>query len=105
MPRVPSSLVHQAQIAASVERAAKALAPDVVRIRFSIDDNWDGDESVIFRVVLSDEASYPNQLREVSKRARAVIRDEVKAHELGLNTYFNFRSLYETKELPEAAWD
>jgi hypothetical protein len=95
----------QAQIAAGVERAERALAPDVVRIRYSLDEDWVGDEAIIFRIVLSDEASYPNRLREISKRTRAAIRDEVRADELGLHTYFNFRSLYETKELPEAAWN
>jgi len=98
-------LVYHHQIDEGVEKVANALAPDVVRIRYSIDDDWTGDESIFFRVVLSDEASRINRLREVSRRARAAIREVLKAEELGLNFYVTFRSLSETKELPEAAWD
>lgn len=93
------------KLVTGVENAAKALAPEVVRIRFSIDDDWSGDESIFFRVVLSDEASEISRLYEASQRAQDVIEDEVKAQELGLQTYFNFRSLSETEQLKDASWD
>ena len=93
------------KLVTGVENAAKALAPDVVRIRFSIDDDWSGDESIFFRVVLSDEASKISRLYEASQHAQAAIEDEVKAQELGLQTYFNFRSLSETEQLKDVSWD
>jgi hypothetical protein len=93
------------KIVTGVDKATKALAPDVVRVRFSIDDDWSGDESIFFRVVLSDEASEIGRLYDVSQRVQAAIEDEVKAQELGLQTYFNFRSLSETKQLKDASWD
>jgi hypothetical protein len=91
------------KLATSVDNAARALAPDVVRIRFSVKDDWSGDESIFFRVVLSDEASDISRLYEVSQRIQVAIDDEVK--DLGLQTYFNFRSLSETKQLKDAAWE
>jgi hypothetical protein len=93
------------KIVTGVDKAARVLAPDVVRIRFSVEDDWSGDESIFFRVVLSDEASKVSRLYDVSQRAQAAIEEEVGARELGLQTYFNFRSLSETKQIKEAAWD
>jgi hypothetical protein len=53
----PSGWVNQAQIASSVKRAEAALAPDVVRIRYSFGNDWTGDPSIFFRIVLSDDSS------------------------------------------------
>ncbi len=40
-----------------VDRIAHDLAPDVVRIRLNIAQDWSGDPAIYFRVILSDEAS------------------------------------------------
>jgi hypothetical protein len=101
---VPKGFVNQGQIDAGVQRAMQALRPEVVRIRYSLRDDWTGEASVFFRVVLSDEASREAQLREVTQRVERTILDEVQPQELGLQWYFNFRSLSEQEELQEPAW-
>ena len=96
--------MDEAQIEAGVQRAAQALAPDVVSIRYSLGEDWTGDPSVFFRIVLSDEASRVEHLGERAECIESKIRNDVRPEELGLNYYFNFRSESEQAELQEAAW-
>lgn len=103
-PPLPSEWINQAQIASSVKRAEEALAPEVVRIRYSFGSDWTGDPSIFFRIVLSDDASQKTQLSEIAERVARTIVNEVKGERLGLHSYFNFRSLSEQAELKEPAW-
>ena len=41
---------------------------------------------------------------ELTERIGFTIREKVKPDELGLNSYFNFRSLSEHNELNDPAW-
>jgi hypothetical protein len=41
----------------NLEKAVQLLKPDVVRVRYSLRDDWQGRPSVFFRVVLSDDAA------------------------------------------------
>ena len=104
MPIVPAVFVNQSQIRSGVKRATRALAPDVVRIRYSLDNDWIGDPSVFFRIVLSDDASSKAQLSDIAEKVALRILNEVKTEELGLHPYFNFRSFSEQAQLQEAAW-
>jgi hypothetical protein len=101
---LPYVYTNPAQIESGIQRAIQALAPDVVRIRYSLDDDWTGDPSVFFRVVLSDDASREEQLGKTARRILDGIRDEVRPEELGLNYYFNFRSFSEESKNPDPAW-
>lgn len=104
MPIVPNGLVKQHEMETALDIVAKKLAPDVVRIRFSLGQDWSGAGAIFFRVVLSDAASTPRNLRELTQRVKAAIGDAVKPHELGIEAYFNFRSESEQAELREEAW-
>lgn len=104
MPIFPAAYVNQSQIKAAVERAVQAVAPDVVRIRYSLDDDWTGEPSIFFRVIVSDSAIRGTRLHEIAERISRTIRNEVKPDELGLHSYFNYRSFSEQVELQEAAW-
>jgi hypothetical protein len=99
-----SGRVNEAQIAAGVERARAALAPDVIRSRYTFADDWTGDPSIFFRIVLSDDASRKARLGETAERVEGVIRNEVDPEEFGLHSYFNYRIVSELAELPEPAW-
>src|SRR5437667_12651568 len=50
---VPSVLVNQRRITAGVEKAAKALSADVVRIRYDIGSDWTENPAVFFRIILT----------------------------------------------------
>jgi hypothetical protein len=96
--------VTEAQIEPGVQRAVRALAPDVVRIRYSLDEDWTGDPSVFFRIVLADDAPRKARLGDIAMRVKSTIRHEVMPDDLGLHAYFNFRILSELSDLKEAAW-
>lgn len=64
------------------------LAPDVVRIRYSIKNDWSGDEAVYLRVLLSDQASTPRRLRKVAGRVEALISEKVDPLNMGARSVF-----------------
>ena len=104
MPIMRNAFVDQGKIATAVRKAQKALGPDVVRIRYSLGEDWIGESAAFFRIVLSDDASHIVRLREIAQRVTATIVREVKPEELGLQAYFNFRSVSEQAELKEESW-
>ncbi len=102
----PPSWVNEAEIASGVKRAEAVLAPDVVRIRYSLADDWTGDPSIFYRVLLSDEvASREEELGETAQRVREAVWNEVDAEQYGRHDYFNFRSLSEQAELKDPKWE
>jgi hypothetical protein len=60
---------------AQVDRIARDLAPDVVRIRLNISQDWSNDPAIYFRVILSDEASRGDRLADVAARVRSKLFD------------------------------
>ena|ERR1700682_5284690 len=105
VPVVQRGLVDREKIRAGVRRAERALATDVIRIMYSFAEDWQGDISLFFRIVISDHAASPARLRETTQRIIAKVLHEIKAQELGLQTYFNFRSKSEQAMLREAFWE
>jgi hypothetical protein len=97
--------INPAQIAKALKRAERALAPDVVRIRYTLGDDWTGDPSIYFKVVITDKAaSQESKLGEITRHIINTVRDKVKPEDFGLNSFFNFRSLSEHNELNDPAW-
>jgi hypothetical protein len=88
-----------------VDRIARDLAPDVVRIRLNIRHDWSGEPALYFRVILSDEASRRERLAEVTGRVRASLSDELRLASLEHIPYFRFRSQSEQAAMQEKAWD
>jgi hypothetical protein len=105
VPIVPRGLVDQSKIRAGVQRAERALAPDVIRIMYSFAEDVQGNISLFFRIVISDQAASPTRLRETTQRIIAKVLQEIRAQELGLQTYFNFRSKSEQEMLREPFWE
>lgn len=101
---VPSGVVKQGEIAAGVAAVQRELAPDVVRIRYDIGPDWSDEWSIFFRIVLSDDASREGRLAEITQRVASRLSDELKLAELGLRSYFSFRSQSEQRSLREKAW-
>ena len=97
--------MDQSKVRAGVKKAERALAPDVIRIMYSFAEDNQGDFSVFFRILLSDAASNPPTLFEKTQRIIAKVLGEIKASELGLQTYFNFRSKSEQAMLRDPFWE
>jgi hypothetical protein len=102
---VQRGLVDQGKLKAAVLKAQRALAPDVIRIMYSFAEDWQDEHSLFFRIVICDPASAPNRLRQTTQRIIARILQDIRADELGLQTYFNFRSQSEQALLREPFWE
>lgn len=88
-----------------VAQIARELAPDVIRIRFRVAEDWSEHPAVYFRVVLSDAASRLDRLAEVTGRIATKLSDELGLSKSDLIPYFRFRSESEQAELKDKAWD
>jgi hypothetical protein len=72
---------------------------------FGLAENSSGEMSLFFRIVISDDAAKPNRLRESTQRIIGRVSEEIRADELGLETYFNFRSRSEQAALKDPFWE
>jgi hypothetical protein len=86
-----------------VRKAMQALTPEVVRMQYTLDNDWSGEPSIFFRVVLSGEVQQ-GSLYDLSLRVRLAVLDAVPLGELGLHSYFNFRTLSELEEVQDEDW-
>ncbi len=103
---VPRWMADEQEIAAALERAQAALAPDVVRIGYSLEEDWTGESAIFVRILLADESvPVPNDVFPLADRIREKVIDEIKPYEQGLLPYFNFRTVSEQELLQEKAWD
>jgi hypothetical protein len=102
--QVPTGVVKQAEINRRVAALEQELKPDVESIRYNIDVDWSGDSAIFFRIVLSDQASAENRLREVTSRVTHRLFDELPPPDLGLLPYFSFRSHSEQAVLRDEDW-
>lgn len=87
-----------------VEKIAKALAPDVVRIRMHVGHDWTEDPAIYFRVILSDDASRLDRLHQVTKNVRARLFEELGLSESDRIPYFRFRSWSEQEQFQDRSW-
>ncbi len=97
--------IDQSKLREAVRKAERGLAPDVVRIMFGLAENSTGEISLFFRIVISDDDAKPNRLRESTQRIIGRVSEEIRADELGLETYFNFRSRSEQAALKDPFWE
>ena len=88
-----------------VDEIARELAPDVVRIRFNVAQDWSEHPAIYFRVVLSDEASREGRLADVTGRVSGKLFDELGLAALEHIPYFRYRSRSEQAKLQDKAWE
>ena len=95
--------VSEKKIAKAVAALEKRFAPDVVRIRYSLMNDWSGDPAIYFRLLMTDDAARHG---EVARRWRQVIHGEVDPlNNWGLIPYTRYRSVSEQDELRDPAWN
>ena len=88
-----------------VDEIALELAPDVVRIRFNVAEDWAEHPAIYFRVILSDEASRGERLADVTTRVSEKLFDGLGLAALDHIPYFRFRSQSEQAKLQDKAWE
>jgi len=89
---VATGFIDQAQLTEAVEKAARRLGPEVVRLRHSVGSNTSGDPSLFFRIVLADWAVDKETIADVTGKIVSTLFDEIRPYEnWGLAPYFSFR--------------
>ena len=88
-----------------VDEIARDLAPDVVRIRVMVGQDWSEHPAIYFRVVLSDEASRRDRLFSVTEAIKSRLIEKLALYESNHIPYFKFRSEGEQSKLQDPAWD
>src|SRR5262249_35985709 len=87
-----------------VDEIAHKLAPDVVRIRLNIGEDWSDHPAIYFRVILADKVSR-DRLANVTRVVRGRLFDEPGLAALDHIPYFRFRTQSEQATLQDKAWD
>jgi hypothetical protein len=87
-----------------VQDAAMNFPGEVVGIRYSIGDDWNGDPAIFFRVLLSDDASRPEVLADVTGRVGGKLFDDLRLGDSDYTPYFYFRSKSEQDEQKDPEW-
>ncbi len=105
MPTAFKGVVQPEKLTAAIATLELHLRPDVVRIRHMIGEDSSGQPAIYFRVLLSDRASRPDRLRQVTRKVRNLVYQNIDpVNSWGLVPYLRFRSQSEQAELQEPAW-
>lgn len=100
---VPAAVSKHSEIQAAINAVECSLAPDVVRIRYDIAEDWSGQWAIVFRIVLTDEAA-KYRLREVGNKVFWGLAEKLDFPSMGVFAYHDFRSESEQAMLQEPAW-
>jgi hypothetical protein len=82
----------------------RVLAPDVVRVRSRLGTDHDGEDSIFFNALLSDDAAR-SKLIAVSSHIHQICETVTDASEYGWLCYFNFRSESEQVKRKDPEWE
>jgi len=102
---IARAFAQQAQLDEAINALKPTLGPDVVRLRYTLGQDWSGESAIFFRIVLSDRASRRDQLRKATNQIESAIEECLQPLEQwGVLAYFSFRSQSEQAVLQEEAW-
>jgi len=102
---VPKAFAQQGQFAAAVAEVEQQLQPRVVRIRYTLGEDWTGDPAVFFRITLPDDAPRTDHLFGTADGISTAIEQRIEPLEQwGVLPYFRFRRQSEQARLNEPAW-
>jgi cell division protein ZapA (FtsZ GTPase activity inhibitor) len=95
----------QREIEDNVGRLAKEFDREIARIRFSVEENWTGQNSIFLRIVLKEPSAAPGRLRQVTRAIdRRVSELFSNLEEQGLYPFAYFRSEAEPESKQEPKW-
>lgn len=104
IPGVPkmfpsSDAATQTQIDAAVSEVSDGISAHVIDISYDIGRDWSGDWAIFFHVLLSDHASRGIMLGRVSTEVRKRLTELLRARNIRLIGYYDFRSESEAAEM------
>jgi hypothetical protein len=102
MARIATGFAHHKEVSAALRRVKKQFPKDVMSIDYRLGKDWDGDPTMFFDIVLSEEARRPpyTNLGRLGSRISIALDTEVRPDEFGLRSYPHFYSPveYETRK-------
>lgn len=102
---IPRGVAQRGALDAAIADIVGALGPDVVHVRYTLGQDWTGDDAIFFRVLLADRASKGNRLFPATRRVRdRILQTLDPVAQWGLLPYFEFRSQSEQAALKDVAW-
>ncbi len=104
LSRMPKALLD-AEVVGHLRQIERDLQPEIVRLRWSVGENWSGDPAIFFRIVLSDTAGRRDDLAEFTGKIGTQIFDVLQEADVEYVPYFNFRTESEQKRLNDPEWD
>jgi len=106
MALTAAGFVNQAAIDSAVRKVEGVFAPQVVRIRYTLENNHYGDPSITFRVLVTNDAARDiDQLYELSEKISKTLINEAQTYEIGLDAYVRYRTVSEQEKLRDPLWD
>ena len=102
---IPRAFSQRTQFAAAVAEVERQLIPDVVRIRFTLDEDWAGDPAVHFRILLPDEVVDWGKILPATRKIKETIQRNIEPLEQwGVMPYYDYRGASEQAKFNEPAW-
>jgi hypothetical protein len=106
MAYLANGIAQTSELVKKFNQLAHVVIPGVVKWRYAFENDWSGDPAIFFWVILTDEASKPQNLPQAKAGFIAMINDHVDLPgEWGLIPYFNFRSRFEQAELKDEVYE
>ena len=96
---MPSDVTKQPQIEAAVRDIVNGASGHVIDISFEFGKDWAGEWAIFFHVVLRDRASKGMMLGRVTTELRRRIAEKLRALDIRLIGYSDFRSESEVAEM------
>jgi len=87
-----------------IEQIAKEFEPEVVRVPVRYGEDFDGEPSVNFYVILSDEAARRERLRVIAREIEERFSEELDVWKSPYFPHFRFRSKSEQNVLKDPSW-
>ena len=88
-----------------VNQTAMKFPADVVRIRHSFSDDWDGDPAIFFRILLTDDAHRRTRLADLTDRVGRELINDLGLAESEYTPYFYYRSKSEQEKMSDPEWE
>ncbi len=103
---IPTRYIDTTEVEKAVDAFIKTLGPEVVRVRYNIGEDWEGDPALYFRIVLSDSVSADMKtFVQTAQQIRSALFEQLKPLEKwGLFPHANFRTNAEQDQLNDPKW-
>jgi hypothetical protein len=91
-----------------VDEVAKKFPAEVVRIRHTFSQDWDGDPAIYFKILFTDEALRRGRLTEPRNRVRDALIKDLGLYDSEYTAfipYFDVRTESEQAQLKDPKWE